>query len=252
MRYIADMYNRIFTKILDSSIWLESVETRVVWITLLAAMDQDGFAALAAPGNVANRARVSLKQAESALNTLLRPDEDSSDPAHDGRRIERVPGGYMILNAPKYRSLFNREIQREQTRIRVSKHREARSVTKCNDLVTQSEAETEAEASYSSTKNKEAHSTKFIKPTEAELDLEGAKCGLPPSELQKFRDFYESNGWRVGRNPMKSWRAALRNWKRNWEAWRARGGSKGFDRTDNANSRSKFADQYEGIGKVVK
>ncbi len=30
-----------------------------------------------------------------------------------------------------------------------------------------------------------------------------------------FFDYYESNGWRVGRNPMKDWRAAARRWKRN-------------------------------------
>ena len=29
---------------------------------------------------------------------------------------------------------------------------------------------------------------------------------------QRFIDFYESNGWRVGKNPMKSWQAAVRSW----------------------------------------
>jgi len=30
-----------------------------------------------------------------------------------------------------------------------------------------------------------------------------------------FLDFYTSNGWRVGKNPMKDWKAALRNWTKN-------------------------------------
>lgn len=30
---------------------------------------------------------------------------------------------------------------------------------------------------------------------------------------QAFVDFYESNGWRVGKNPMKDWRAAVRTWE---------------------------------------
>jgi len=38
---------------------------------------------------------------------------------------------------------------------------------------------------------------------------------LPPVEAQRFWDYYESNGWRVGRNPMKDWKAAVRNWQRN-------------------------------------
>ena len=33
-------------------------------------------------------------------------------------------------------------------------------------------------------------------------------------EPQQFFDFYSSNGWRVGRNPMKDWKAAVRNWER--------------------------------------
>jgi len=31
---------------------------------------------------------------------------------------------------------------------------------------------------------------------------------------QEFIDFYESNGWKVGPNKMKDWRAAARNWCR--------------------------------------
>ena len=34
------MYNKLFTKILDSSIWLAPDPVRLVWITLLAAMDE--------------------------------------------------------------------------------------------------------------------------------------------------------------------------------------------------------------------
>lgn len=29
----------------------------------------------------------------------------------------------------------------------------------------------------------------------------------------RFIDFYEANGWRVGKNPMKDWRAAVRTWE---------------------------------------
>lgn len=31
-------------------------------------------------------------------------------------------------------------------------------------------------------------------------------------EAEKFFAYYEANGWRVGRNPMKSWPAAITNW----------------------------------------
>lgn len=32
---------------------------------------------------------------------------------------------------------------------------------------------------------------------------------------QHFLDYYEANGWRVGRNKMKDWKAAVRTWERN-------------------------------------
>ena len=34
-------------------------------------------------------------------------------------------------------------------------------------------------------------------------------------DAHKFVDYYTANGWRVGKSPMKDWRAAVRNWSRN-------------------------------------
>jgi hypothetical protein len=31
-------------------------------------------------------------------------------------------------------------------------------------------------------------------------------------ESKKFISYYESNGWKVGKNPMKSWKSAVMNW----------------------------------------
>lgn len=117
------MYAKLFTRILDSSIWLESDETLRVWITLLAAMDRDGFASFASVGNLAHRARVSVDDTRAAVSILESPDEDSSDPSHDGRRIERVPGGWLVLNAKKYRNLRDDRDRRDQTREAVRRHR---------------------------------------------------------------------------------------------------------------------------------
>lgn len=130
------MYNKIFTKILDSSIWLEPTGTRIVWLTLLAAMDQDGFAQFASPQNLAHRARVEAADCEAALRCLEGPDSNSGDPDNEGRRIERVPGGWFILNAAKYRDIVTRVVDREQNRLRVARHREKqKSVTVCNGTV---------------------------------------------------------------------------------------------------------------------
>lgn len=154
------MYNKLFTKILDSSIWLEDDATRIVWLTLIAVMDEDGFCQFASAANIAHRARVSVPDAERAIACLESADRHSSDPDHDGRRIERVPGGWMVLNAIKYRQFVTRAVIRDQTRERVTRFREKKRISnatkaecnaepaECNAPVTPSEtvAETVAEA----------------------------------------------------------------------------------------------------------
>ena len=32
---------------------------------------------------------------------------------------------------------------------------------------------------------------------------------------EQFYDYYEANGWKINRNPMKDWKATVRNWERN-------------------------------------
>lgn len=133
------MYNKLFTKILDSTIWLEPDATRLVWITFLAVMDEDGFVALSSVGNVASRARVSLEAAEASVKALEAPDVADPTQEHEGRRIERVPYGWMVLNANKYRDIIRRETAREETRVRVAKFRAKAGnagVTHSNEKVT--------------------------------------------------------------------------------------------------------------------
>ena len=57
-------------------------------------------------------------------------------------------------------------------------------------------------------------SKRFVKPTIEELeDYKKEKELIIDTEY--FLDFYESKGWKVGKNPMKDWKAAVRNWARN-------------------------------------
>ena len=32
---------------------------------------------------------------------------------------------------------------------------------------------------------------------------------------ERFMDYYESNGWKVGKNSMKDWKATVRTWEKN-------------------------------------
>jgi hypothetical protein len=119
-------FTLLWSKILDSSIWMESKETRIVWITMLAMKDKDGLVR-AAPIALAHRARVSPEECHEALETLKAPDPQSMTPDNDGRRIREVPGGWQILNHELYR--FSTEAKREFWRQQKAEQRRKLSTT---------------------------------------------------------------------------------------------------------------------------
>ena len=58
---------------------------------------------------------------------------------------------------------------------------------------------------------------RLIPPTVEEVRAYAAQRGdsLDP---EAFIDYYTANGWKVGRNPMKDWKAAVRTWARKEQA----------------------------------
>ena len=80
------------------------------------------------------------------------------------------------------------------------------------------------------TKNNESKSIEIDIEKEKDIDSKKRKRFIPPTleevksycserknnvDANKFIDYYESNGWMVGRNKMKDWKAAVRSWERN-------------------------------------
>lgn len=61
------------------------------------------------------------------------------------------------------------------------------------------------------TKEKKRRSSVFVKPTLEECTAYANEKGFN-WDVTRFYNYYESNGWRVGRNPMKNWKAAMSNW----------------------------------------
>ncbi len=57
---------------------------------------------------------------------------------------------------------------------------------------------------------------RFTPPTRDDID-QYAKSEMIGSNtsVDKFHDYYTANGWKVGRNAMKDWKAAFRNWIKN-------------------------------------
>ena len=71
------------------------------------------------------------------------------------------------------------------------------------------------------TPTKKTKRVRFEKPDREDVVEHMIERGLDPVEAKKqagaFLDFYDSNGWRVGKNKMRSWKGASSGWVRRYQ-----------------------------------
>lgn len=91
----------------------------------------------------------------------------------------------------------------------------------------------------------------FRKPTADEV-AEYCKARGNSIDPQGFVDHYESNGWLVGRNPMKDWKAAVRTWERRQPSFApAQGGGCRSRRTRTEESFHDMMDYSRELGEQL-
>lgn len=73
------------------------------------------------------------------------------------------------------------------------------------------EKDKEIDNKCASTKQKRK---RFVKPTISDIEQYCSEKNISIN-AQQFIDYYESNGWKVGRNSMKDWQATVRRWASN-------------------------------------
>jgi hypothetical protein len=95
-------FAKVFETIVTSTIWCEPDYILRVWIAMLVRADSNGIVEGSLPG-FASLARVSDEQMRSACDVLSAPDPNSRTQDHEGRRIQAIEGGWVILNYEKYR-----------------------------------------------------------------------------------------------------------------------------------------------------
>jgi hypothetical protein len=120
---IMNGYTKLFRHILVSTIWQESLETKVLWITMLAMKDADGKVIASIPG-LAKTAGISIEKAIEGLKKFKSEDEYSTTKTKGGKRIEEIEGGWFIINHFKYLEELSLEDRRSYWAM---KKREARA-----------------------------------------------------------------------------------------------------------------------------
>ncbi len=76
----------------------------------------------------------------------------------------------------------------------------------------EAEDEGEKEAEENAEAKPKRAPKRFVKPSVSEIKAYCAERGNAVN-AQAFFDFYESNGWKVGKNSMKDWKASVRTWE---------------------------------------
>ena len=92
---------------------------------------------------------------------------------------------------------------------------ENRLALQSNGGVTEGNTEIEKELEKEIEKEKRV---RFIPPTAEQVKAYADEMGYSPKEInpERFVDYYIQNGWMVGKNKMKDWQAAVRNWVRRY------------------------------------
>jgi hypothetical protein len=212
----------------NSSLWNERDDVRLLFITLLAVCDREGYVYGSRQG-LERLANITYSEDESdPWHVLMSPDPDSSDrlrnPENEGRRIEEVPGGFRLLNFGYYRGLRNDDDRREQNRraqekrrgkpksAGVSQGQPASAGVSQDKPISEAEAEAEAEERGTVPAPSAPRVRKgFEKPSYEEVVAYAGEGGA--KYVERFYAYYVANGWKVGRNPMKSWKAAFAGWE---------------------------------------
>lgn len=72
----------------------------------------------------------------------------------------------------------------------------------------------EIELEKGKSEDKKTARTRFTPPTLEDVKAYCIERGNNV-DAQRFIDYYTANGWKVGKNPMKDWKASVRTWERN-------------------------------------
>ena len=181
---------------------------------MLALSDQHGEVHGSVPG-LARLSGVSIDAVELALEKFLSPDPYSRTTDDEGRRIEKIDGGWFLINHAKYRNMASKADEKSSNAKRQQRHRAkvARNatvtdsngrVTDSNGRVTQERDIAEAEA-YTDTKKDKKTAPPLALPFDSadfkffwenwEQHLKEKKKPLKPTakkmQLAKLKEFGE-------------------------------------------------------------
>lgn len=212
------MYSKLFSSLVNSSLWSEPDHIRLLFITLLALADRDGIIYGSRSG-LMRAAMIDLDAAKEydPWMALMSPDDDSSDlmrnPDNEGRRLEEIPGGFRIINYTYYRSLRDSEDRKTQNKKAQQRHREkvshnkpaSATVSHCHDIEIESESKIEKKEKIICP----VGTLKGRPKDQKEVESFCVSIGLLASDGEAMWLEWQERGY----GKTKDWKAKIRKWK---------------------------------------
>ena len=112
--------------------------------------------------------------------------------------------------------LYDRRISEERKQNKLTQSRNLEEICKKSTPEIEIELEKDIEIEkeiHSSAKSTTTKRKRFEKPTISDIEQYCIERNNNVN-AEQFFDYYESNGWKVGKNSMKDWKAAVRTWER--------------------------------------
>jgi len=239
------MYGKLFAQMYDGTLGTAGPwQALVAFQQLIILADKDGVVDMTAEA-IARRTTIPLDIIQTGITALEQPDPHSRTPDEDGRRIIKLSDdrewGWRIVNYIHYRNIRSQEERREYMRNYQRKRRASVNSNVNNvSIVNQSSKQYAVSRSIDTYSHPDtsAHS-RFVKPSVADVQAYCYERGNTV-DPEAFVSFYESNGWKVGRNPMKDWKAAVRTWEKN---------QRGTNGKDTRSRAKRVADRLDDIAR---
>ena len=112
--------------------------------------------------------------------------------------------------------LYDRRISEERKQKKLTQSRNLEEILEKSAPEIEIELEKDIEIEkeiHSSAKSTTTKRKRFEKPTLSQIEQYCIERNNNVN-AEQFFDYYESNGWKVGKNSMKDWKAAVRTWER--------------------------------------
>jgi len=183
-----------------------------VWASLLPLLDKNGRLDMSMQA-ISGMTGWPMDLLEEGIRQLMEPDENSRSPDDDGRRLVPIDPerawGWQAVNHAKYR---------EKARLQAKVSREVedgKNAERMRDRRRPPETAADPPSNANTNTNAEKKKTGAIAPRPSVQEVaEYIRSRGSNVDAQRFVDFYTSNGWKVGKNPMKDWKAAVRTWEK--------------------------------------